>query len=134
MAKKTLKGKVVSAKMNKTVVVEVEALREFPKYKRKYKFHKKYKVHDEEKKCRQGDKVVIEETRPYSKEKRWRVVRIEPREEGEGEEEKVEENTEDIKVVKDLEVSKDAEDIKDSNAVNDVDVIKDNPPAGGKES
>ncbi len=95
MPKKLLQGRVISTKMNKTVVVEVEALKEFSKYRRKYKFHKKYKAHDEEEKCRKGDKVTIEETRPYSREKRWRVIKIEPMKEVEGEEENIEEVIED---------------------------------------
>ncbi|TSC74786.1 MAG: small subunit ribosomal protein S17 [Parcubacteria group bacterium Gr01-1014_30] len=64
----------MSNKMQKTVVVEVESQKEHAKYKRKYKVYKKYKAHAEEK-YEVGDKVVIEETRPLSKEKRWKVVR-----------------------------------------------------------
>lgn len=75
MAKKRLKGKVVSDRMQKTVVVEVEKWKEFPKYKRKYKFHKKYKAHDEKEEYRVGDNVIIEECRPLSKEKKWKVVK-----------------------------------------------------------
>jgi small subunit ribosomal protein S17 len=74
MAKKRLIGKVISDKMKKTVVVEVEKWKEFPKYKRKFKFHKKYKAHDEKGECHIGDRVMIEECRPISKEKRWRVI------------------------------------------------------------
>lgn len=75
MPKKQLIGKVVSDKMQKTVVVEVEKWKEFPKYKRKFKFHKKYKAHDEKGICKIGDTVLIEECRPLSKEKRWRVIK-----------------------------------------------------------
>jgi len=72
--KKRLKGVVVSDKMDKTVVVEVERIKKNPKYKRRYKVHKRFLAHDKENKCRTGDKVVIEETRPLSRRKRWRVI------------------------------------------------------------
>lgn len=74
MSKKKLQGIVVSDKMQKTVVVKVERIKEHPKYKRRYKIHKKYKAHDERGEFHIGDKVVIEETRPISKKKRWRVI------------------------------------------------------------
>ena len=73
--KRILKGKVVSNKMQKTVVVEVVRLKKHPKYKKYFKVSKKYKAHDEKGECRIGDKVLIQETRPISKEKRWRVLR-----------------------------------------------------------
>lgn len=76
MPKKRLIGKVISDKMQKTVVVEVEKWKEFPKYKRKFRFHKKYKAHDEKEECKVGDIVMIEECRPISKEKRWKVIKI----------------------------------------------------------
>jgi small subunit ribosomal protein S17 len=60
--------------MQKTVVVEVERIKEHPKYRRRFKVHKKYKAHDENGEFHIGDKVVIEETRPMSKEKRWKVI------------------------------------------------------------
>lgn len=75
MPKKQLIGKVISNKMQKTVVVEVERLKEHPKYKRRYRLHKKYKAHDEKGEYKVGDRVIIEECRPISKEKRWRVIR-----------------------------------------------------------
>jgi len=75
MPKKQITGTVVSNKMQKTVVVKVERIKEHPKYKKRYKVHKKYKAHDEKGEYKVGDKVVIEECRPMSKEKRWRVVR-----------------------------------------------------------
>ena len=75
MPKKQLTGIVISNKMQKTVVVEVEKIKEHPKYRRIYKVHKKYKAHDEKGECKVGDKVVIEECRPLSKEKRWRVIK-----------------------------------------------------------
>jgi len=75
MPKKQLQGIVVSDKMQKTVVVEVERLKEHPKYKRRYKVRKKYKAHDEKREYKIGDKVIIEECRPISKDKRWRVIK-----------------------------------------------------------
>jgi len=74
MTKKRLIGTVISNKMQKTVVVRVERIKEHPRYKRRYRFHKKYKAHDEKGECKVGDRVIIEECRPISKEKRWRVV------------------------------------------------------------
>jgi len=74
MPKKTLQGIVVSDKMQKTVVVEVERIKEHPKYKKRFKIHKKYKAHDENKEYKMGDKVVIEETTPISKDKKWKVI------------------------------------------------------------
>ena len=70
-----LKGVVVSDKMTKTVVVAVTRLKKHPKYKKYYKVTKKYKAHDEKSKYHVGDKVVIQETRPLSKEKKWIVVK-----------------------------------------------------------
>ncbi|MDP2864498.1 MAG: 30S ribosomal protein S17 [bacterium] len=75
MPKKQITGAVVSNKMQKTVVVKVERIKEHPKYKKRYKVHKKYKAHDEKGECKVGDKVIIEECRPMSKEKRWRVIK-----------------------------------------------------------
>ena len=75
MSKKLLQGIVVSDKMQKTVVVEVESIKEHPKYKRRYKIHKKFKAHDEKGEYHMGDKVVIEETRPISKDKNWVVIK-----------------------------------------------------------
>jgi len=75
MAKNQLIGKIISDKMQKTVVVEVERIKEHPKYKRRYKVSKKYKAHDEEGEYKIGDRVIIEECRPISKEKRWRVIK-----------------------------------------------------------
>ncbi|MCS7253065.1 MAG: 30S ribosomal protein S17 [Armatimonadota bacterium] len=69
-------GVVVSDKMNKTVVVVVERLIRHPLYKKVLRKRKKYYAHDENNECRVGDIVEIVETRPLSKLKRWRVVRI----------------------------------------------------------
>lgn len=62
--------------MDKTVVVQVERLRQHPRYKKYIRYRKKFKAHDENNACRAGDVVKIIETRPLSKEKRWRVVEI----------------------------------------------------------
>ena len=75
MSKRQLKGIVISDKMKKTAVVRVERVKEHPKYKRRYKVHKKYKVHDEKEEYKIGDRVVIEECRPMSKDKRWRIIK-----------------------------------------------------------
>lgn len=71
--KKTLKGRVVSNKMTGTVVVEVTRLKEHKKYKKRYKISKRYKADDPKNEYRIGDLVIIEECRPLSKEKRWKV-------------------------------------------------------------
>ena len=72
--KKRLEGIVVSDKMNKTRVVAVVRFKKHPRYKKYYKVTKKFKAHDEKNEYKVGDKVIIEETRPLSKEKRWRIV------------------------------------------------------------
>ena len=67
-------GKVISDKMDKTVVVHVERLTLHPRFKKYVRRRKRYKAHDEGNICRVGDKVLIVEGRPLSKEKRWRFV------------------------------------------------------------
>lgn len=74
MPKKQLIGIIISDKMEKTLVVKVERVKEHPKYKRRYKVHKKYKVHNENKEHSVGDKIIIEETTPISKDKKWKVI------------------------------------------------------------
>lgn len=74
--RKTRIGTVVSDKMDKTVVVAVTRQFPHPTYKKIIKRTEKFKAHDEENACGVGDLVQIGETRPYSKEKRWRVVTI----------------------------------------------------------
>lgn len=69
-------GLVVSNKMEKTVVVKVERRIVDPIYKKIVRRQKRYKAHDEKNECRIGDKVLLMETRPLSKDKRWRVVSI----------------------------------------------------------
>jgi small subunit ribosomal protein S17 len=73
MARK-LQGIVVSDKMLKTRVVTVTRFKLHPKYKKYYKATKRFKAHDEKGEYKIGDKVMIEECRPISKEKKWRVV------------------------------------------------------------
>ena len=73
--RKTLKGIVVSDKMQKTVVVSVLTLKKHPRYKRFYKSSKHYKAHDEKGEYHVGDQVLIEETRPISKDKNWKVIK-----------------------------------------------------------
>lgn len=74
--RKTRVGHVMSDKMDKTVVVSVIRRYMHPKYKKYVKERVKYKVHDEENESGVGDKVLIEETRPISKHKRWRLTEI----------------------------------------------------------
>lgn len=74
MPKKKLQGIVTSDKMSKTVVVDIGRIKEHPKYRKRYEVNKKYKAHDEKQEYKIGDRVVIEECRPISKDKRWRVT------------------------------------------------------------
>ncbi|ACM23178.1 MULTISPECIES: 30S ribosomal protein S17 [Thermotoga] len=99
MPRKRMIGVVVSDKMDKTVVVAVERHVQHPLYKKYIKRTKKYHAHDEKNECRVGDVVEIEETRPLSKTKRWRVVKIIKRFEPERilkEEEEVQDELEEI--------------------------------------
>lgn len=72
--KHRLHGTVVSDKMQKTRVVEIMRLKKHAKLKKYFKVTLRLKAHDEENKFRAGDKVIIEEMRPLSKEKRWKIV------------------------------------------------------------
>lgn len=74
--RKTRTGWVVSDKMHKTVIVKVMRLSRHPRYKKIIKKYNKFKVHDEHNKAKIGNFVKIEETRPLSKEKRWRLMEI----------------------------------------------------------
>ena len=74
--RKTLVGKVVSNKMDKTIVVAMEDSVKHPLYNKIVKRTVKFKAHDENNECQIGDRVRIMETRPLSKEKRWRLVEI----------------------------------------------------------
>jgi small subunit ribosomal protein S17 len=69
-----LKGTVVSDKMNKTRVILVERLKKHPRYLKYYKVSQRFKAHDELNEYKTGDKVVVEETRPISKDKRWKII------------------------------------------------------------
>jgi small subunit ribosomal protein S17 len=72
--KRKLQGVVVSDKMQKTRVVLIEYQKKHPKYLRYYKVTQRFKAHDENNEYKTGDKVVIEQTRPLSKEKRWKIT------------------------------------------------------------
>lgn len=74
--KRQLKGVVVSNKMQKTIVVEVTRLKAHPLYKKRIRRSKKFMAHDEKNEARIGDWVIIEEVRPLSRHKRWRLVKI----------------------------------------------------------
>ncbi len=76
MPKKVYTGKVVSDKMNKTVVVAVTRLTQHPVYRKTIKKVAKFKAHDEANKCKKGDRVSIIEARPLSKDKRWKIFNI----------------------------------------------------------
>jgi small subunit ribosomal protein S17 len=72
--KRTLTGAVVSDKMDKTVVVQVVRTVKHPRYHKYIKRRKTYKVHDEDNACKTGDVVVIQESRPISRHKRWVII------------------------------------------------------------
>lgn len=74
--RKTRTGKVVSDKMDKTIVVAIEDSVQHPLYKKVLKRTYKLKAHDENNECKIGDKVKVMETRPLSKDKRWRLVEV----------------------------------------------------------
>ncbi|AVH63194.1 30S ribosomal protein S17 [Nostoc sp. UCD121] len=76
MAVKERVGLVVSDKMQKTVVVAIENRAPHPKYGKIVVNTQRYKVHDEENKCKVGDRVRIQETRPLSKTKRWKITEV----------------------------------------------------------
>lgn len=75
-AKKTREGVVISDKMTKTRVVVIERVYRHPRYERVITRSKRLKAHDEQNATKVGDRVLIEETRPLSKEKRWRILRV----------------------------------------------------------
>ncbi len=77
--RKRLVGVVTSDKMDKTVVVAVTTTKRHPKYGKVMRLVKKYKAHDENNDCREGDQVLIVESRPISRDKRWSVVTIQER-------------------------------------------------------
>lgn len=69
-------GKVVSDKMDKTIVVAVETYKTHPLYHKRIRYTKKFKAHDENNEAKIGDTVMIMETRPLSKDKNWRLIKI----------------------------------------------------------
>lgn len=76
MPRKIYTGEVISSKMDKTVVVAVKRLTQHPVYKKTIKKISKFKAHDEENRAQVGDKVSIIESRPLSKDKRWKVLKV----------------------------------------------------------
>lgn len=74
--KTRLKGFVISTKMDKTINVKVDNVKWHSKYKKQYKVNKNYKVHDEKGLANVGDKVIFEQCRPISKDKRWRLIQV----------------------------------------------------------
>ena len=74
--RKTRVGKVISDKMDKTIVVAIQDNKKHPLYNKVVKTTYKLKAHDEEKTCKIGDTVKVAETRPLSKDKRWRLVEV----------------------------------------------------------
>lgn len=74
--KRTIKGVVVSDKMDKTIVVKSERLVKHSVFHKYVRRHDKYKAHDEQNQCKTGDTVLIIESRPMSKDKRWRMLEI----------------------------------------------------------
>ncbi|MCG7410626.1 30S ribosomal protein S17 [Paenibacillus sp. ACRRX] len=75
-ARKVQVGKVVSDKMDKTIVIAVETYKKHDLYHKRIKYTKKFKAHDENNEAKIGDTVKVMETRPLSKDKRWRLVEI----------------------------------------------------------
>ncbi len=73
---RTFSGVVVSDKMKKTVVVRVDSLKWHHKYRKQYNVSRKYKVHDEKEAAKLGQMVEFVETRPLSKDKRWKLVKV----------------------------------------------------------
>ena len=74
--RKVYRGTVVSDKMDKTITVVVETKKTHPLYGKRVNYSKKFKAHDENNECNIGDRVKVMETRPLSKDKRWRLVEI----------------------------------------------------------
>ncbi len=74
--RKEVVGRVVSDKMQKTIIVRVDRLTKHAKYKKIIKRFNKFKVHDEKNEAKMDDRVIIAETRPLSKDKRWRLVKV----------------------------------------------------------
>ena len=75
MPKKQLQGIIISDKMKDTVVVKVQRIKQHPKYRKRYRIFKNYKAHYTGDEFKLGDKVIIQECRPISKDKKWRIVK-----------------------------------------------------------
>lgn len=88
-----LKGTIISNKMQKTVVVRIGRLKKHSKYQKYYRVYKKLKAHDEKGEYRVGDVVIIQETKPMSREKRWKVAELIKRESTDTENEPSENNS-----------------------------------------
>ncbi len=73
--KRQLIGIIISDKMDKTIVVKVDRLKIHPKYHKRYTVSKKYKAHDKNNEYKIGDKVIIQECKPMSKDKKWKVIK-----------------------------------------------------------
>ncbi len=73
--KKKFQGEVISDKMKKTIVVRVTRIKVHPLYKKRYRVGKKFKVHDENNQAKVGDKVIFEECRPLSRDKKWKLIK-----------------------------------------------------------
>jgi len=86
-----LKGIVISNKMSRTAVIRIDRLEEHSKYRKYFRTSRTLKAHDEGSEAKIGDVVIIEETRPLSKDKRWRIVERHPREPELGDEEEQDE-------------------------------------------
>ncbi len=74
--KKTKRGRVVSTAMDKTITVAVDSQKQHPRYKKYLKQRSKFYAHDEEEEAQEGDRVLISETRPISKKKRWKLKEV----------------------------------------------------------
>ncbi len=74
MSKKRLKGTIISDKMDKTAVVRVETLKKHPKYRKRVRMFKKYMADNPNNNRKEGEEVIIEESHPLSKRKKWRIV------------------------------------------------------------
>jgi small subunit ribosomal protein S17 len=73
---KKLEGTVVSDKMQKSAVIEVERTKRHPRYKKTLKIKSRFKIHDENNEVKVGDRVLVEECRPMSKDKKWKLVSV----------------------------------------------------------
>lgn len=74
MPRRRMTGTVISSKADKTAVIVVETVKRHPLYGKVIRVQRRFKAHDEDNSAREGDRVVIEECRPLSREKRWRIV------------------------------------------------------------